>query len=374
MIERFLTSPRLYWLFRIGWAERVIFLTLRFLTYRLWRDSKKLLDITLFGFDFSKWQGVIDFARVFVWGAKFIILRAAYGITRDEKFFEYMRTAPDYFAGRLSVYGYYNPFYDPIAQANKLLETISPFRHFIRRVWGDFEFTNTGNYSASSHWKRYAETIIAAGYPFGVYTRKTWWDLRVGNLAVWFSQFPVWAAQYAPWLTLIPKGWTKVDFWQRGTPAIGHDVGTTSLEVDYNIADDGFYASEYSGDGTVPPPNGGNMSQWYRATGNINIRQLPAQGAAQVTTGERYVLANDVVEVEVVQSGFAKLLRLYRNDVRKDLAPVAWCGTAYLRTTTYTPPDVEPPPDPDPEPNPTLPDRLWIGETPETAAWYRKEV
>ena len=273
MLERFLTSPRTQWIFRIGWLERLIFLVLRFLTFRFARKEEKVLDAALFGLDVSKWQGVINFAKMFQYGVRFLILRASYALTRDERFNDNIRPAIDFFTGKLSVYGYYNPFYDPILQANKLLEIIAPYRQFIRRVWGDFEFTNSGSYSAPLHWKRYAETIINAGYPFGVYTRKTWWDSRVGALASWFAQFPLWAAQYAPWLTLIPRGWTKADIWQKGTPAIGHDVGTQSLEVDYNIADDGFYAAEYQ-DSPEPPPTGPVLVKSIRVYSNGSILEV----------------------------------------------------------------------------------------------------
>lgn len=261
MIE-FLFSPRFYWLFRVGWFERAFFYTVRFIAFLFSRRDKKILDLALFGFDFSKWQGLIDFAKVLAFGTKFLILRASYGIVGDEKFVEYMRTAPDFFTGKLSVYGYYVPDADPVLQAMKLLSVIEPYRRYIRRVYGDFEFPNSGSWSAPLYWKRYAETIINAGYEFGVYTRKTWWDSRVGSFAAWFGQFPGWFAQYAPQLTLIPRGWTKASIHQKGTPAIGNEVGTQSREVDYNIADDEFYAAEY-GDVVEPPPNGGTMPENY---------------------------------------------------------------------------------------------------------------
>lgn len=251
MIERILSSPYLYPLFRIGWLERIIFLTIRWIMFRFSPGPQRVLQADLFGFDFSKWQGRIDFSKVLAFGAKFLILRASYGVTRDERFVEYMQTAPQLFLGKLSVYGYYYPHLDPVRQANTLLETIAPYRQYIKRVYGDFEFVYSGAYEGSAHWKKYAETILAAGYEFGVYTRKTWWDSRVGALVSWFGQFPGFFAQYAPQLTMIPRGWTKASIWQKGTPAL--DVGTESKEVDLDIADDQFYMEEY-GDTPPPPP------------------------------------------------------------------------------------------------------------------------
>lgn len=273
MIERFLTSPRLYWLFRIGWLEHFIFKAIRFFSH-FTRPIDKALQTNLFGFDFSKWQGVIDFAKVWLYGTKFVILRAADGLVQDIKFTEYMQTVIEHFTGRLSIYHYYRPGVDPVVQANKLIAIIYPYKHLIKRVWGDFEFSESGSYSAPANWKKYAETIVAAGFQFGVYTRATWWDSRVGTFAMWFSQFPLWAAQYAPALTLIPRGWTRADLWQTGTPAIGAEVGTQSLEVDHDIADDVFYRSEYNGGTVEPPPTGPVKIKTIRVFSNGSIVEV----------------------------------------------------------------------------------------------------
>jgi GH25 family lysozyme M1 (1,4-beta-N-acetylmuramidase) len=240
----------------------------------------QVLDPNIFGFDFSKWQGVIDFKKVSDYGAKFLILRTSYGITKDERFDEYMQTVLFWFAKFLGVYHYYDPIFSPMAQAQKVIATLAPYKGSIKRVYGDFEFGWSGNYSSSANWKIFAEEIIKAGYKFGVYTRATWWDSRVGNLASWFGQFPVWAAQYSSALTLIPKGWSNAQIWQKGTPVIGKEVGTQSLEVDYNVMDNEFYKSEY---GEVieppPPPTGGNMNEILEGT---LLRDLNSRGGPGV--------------------------------------------------------------------------------------------
>jgi lysozyme len=163
-----------------------------------------------------------------------------------------------------------------------------------------------------------------------------------------FSAF--WFANYGVSAPALPMGFIDWDFWQftaSGDALMYAPNAGGKLELDLNYWN-GDLQELYALAEQIPPPETGG-SMWYRATGNINIRQMGVTGAPAVTTGERYVLTNDIVEVEVVQGGFAKLLRLYRYDFRQELAPVAWCGTAYLRSTTYTPPDVEPP-DPEPEP------------------------
>jgi hypothetical protein len=101
-------------------------------------------------------------------------------------------------------------------------------------------------------------------------------------------------------LTLIPKGWTKADLWQKGTPAIGTEVGTQSLEVDYNIADDGFYESEY-GEVTQPPPPPAAIEDGYskvrRFNSDVHIAKLPTFTRAHVTnTGGKLVKLSTIAQ------------------------------------------------------------------------------
>ena len=222
----------------------------------------KVLDWSLWGVDFSKWQGVINFVKVKAAGIRFLILRCSYGITPDERFIENITAAIGVFIGWLfGVYHYYDPRYSPQSQASKLLSVIGPYRKYIRRVWIDLEFTWAGGYEASKYWKEFGEIILAAGYDIGFYTRATWWDSRVGALSSWFAQFPLWAAQYSSKLTLIPKGWGRADIWQNGIgiTADKFEAGTLgSKEYDHDISDDTFYVSEFGG--TPPPTNGGSMN------------------------------------------------------------------------------------------------------------------
>ncbi len=234
------------------------------------QKSQTLLDPKLFGFDFSKWQDVVNFAKVLFYGAKFVILRCSYAVTRDERFLVFIEECLRYFPNTTSVYHYYDPVVSPTRQADKVIEILAPYKGKIIRVWGDFEFYWSGAYEASSYWKVFAERIIAAGYEFGIYTRATWWDDRVGNLASWFGQFPLWAAQYAFALTLIPKGWTKADIWQSGIPSIGTEVGAGSKEVDYNVMDSEFYKSEF---GEIPV--GGEMAKYQVTAGGLWLRTAP---------------------------------------------------------------------------------------------------
>jgi len=246
MIEKIIASPYLYPLWRIGWLERAFFHVCR-----LFRDVRQsaFLDIN-FGFDISKWQGVVDFLKMLAFGARFLILRCGYGIKIDERFEEYIAAA--YGVLPLATYHFYDPIYDPVAQAKKVIAILEPHKHKIRRVWLDLEFWWTGAYSDPKYWKTYRDTIKAAGYKVGWYTRKTWWDSRVGVYAAEFAKDPLWAAQYNAVLNLIPKGWLKATVWQEGTPAIGLEAGVGSREIDRNLWNDEMdFLSEW---GVIAPP------------------------------------------------------------------------------------------------------------------------
>jgi lysozyme len=326
--------------------------------------------------DVSFWQGDIDWATMRT-QTDAVIIRAGQGSWVDSQFVRNWTEARH--AGlKRGVYWFYDDRVDPGKQAGILFGLIAEDAPEME-IWCDWENSYGGDFGGLKNVVAFMQRVesLLPGVRVGMYTG--YWFFREHSNAIanptqynYLAFRPLWLAWYSSNAASIkiPAPWSELLLWQYGTPAFGLRYGTRSIELDMNLfsGTQAEFDSRYGE--TAPPSDGGNMSQWYRATGNINIRQLPAAGAAQVITGERYVLANDVVEVEVVQSGFAKLLRLYRNNVRKDLAPVAWCGTAYLRTTTYTPPN-EPPPV---EPPAGLPDRLWIGETPETAAWYRKEA
>lgn len=293
MLE-FLTSPRLYWLWKIrikigghylgalleSWMFRLV---RRFVSVREFRFA-----VGADGFDISKWQGVVNFAKMFAYGAKFLILRAVYGITTDERFLEYFPSAVDYFP--LSIYAYYDPRFTPTEQAHKLLAVIEPYKNKIHRVYLDLEFTWSGNYEAPANWKTYRDIVKAAGYRFGWYTRKTWWDLYVGNYADEFAKDPCWVAQYSNALTLIPKGWTRAMIWQSGTPAIGPQVGVSSAEIDHDVWNNEFdFMLEWGVDVIPPPTNGVDMELRVNATNGLRGRGTPG-GSIKIT-----FLYNDIL-------------------------------------------------------------------------------
>jgi hypothetical protein len=210
---------------------------------------------------------------------------------------------------------------------------IAPYKSSIKRVWIDLEFSWTGNYSASPYWKQFAELLLSAGYKIGFYTRKTWWDSRVGSLSSWFGQYPCWAAQYNTSLTLIPLGWSKADIWQNGTPAIGTAVGTDSKEVDYDIADDEFFYSEYGE--VTPPPTGEPTVTTYNLTAIGNPTKQFADAMATSDVGPPIPYSTKL------KSTFRNGIT-YRNDATGKY--VKYTQVRLDSTVDVPPPPVEPPP------------------------------
>lgn len=233
------------------------------------------------GFDVSKYQYPIDFVKMRQYGAQFLILRASYGMKRDERFDDYIAPALEQFS-RVGIYHFYEPLASPQAQADTLLRTIEAHKDKITRVWLDLEFWWSGQYQAPQHWKTLRDLIAANGYKIGWYTRATWWNPAVGSYAETFGRDALWAAQYNSALTLIPNGWTKAMIWQSGTPAIGYEAGVSTKEIDYNLWNDDFdFEAEWY---SVPqPPSGGTMEKWNLLV-DLNLRNAPNVGGTLLMT------------------------------------------------------------------------------------------
>jgi lysozyme len=333
----------------------------------------------VWGIDISHWnRPPVDLQRMKeMYGLKFVIIKGCDGSIRSRYFADHVAAAK---AAGLP-WGFYDWLYP-----NNRVSIDAQVNAWVSQA---LEFNPPMGIQIDAEWTRYAgqpanpsavdlrsahDRVRIKYKRATTYTAKGYADQYLRGFD--FSREDFWVASYGGSRPLMPIGADDWLFWQFTATLDGHALdpdGNAELDGNYFFGTQAEFETRYGADTIPPPETGGSM--WYRATGNINIRQMGVTGAPAVTTGERYVLTNDIVEVEVVQGGFAKLLRLYRNNERQELATVAWCGMAYLRSTTYTPPN-EPPPDPDPEPEPvpTLPDRLWIGATPETAAWYRKEA
>jgi len=342
-LEKLITSEYLYPLWRVGWVEKAFFLACRKLSKQ---QAQKLFTDAWRGHDVSYYQGFIDFLEMLASGAKFVIIRCGYGTTKDVKFDEYMRDVEGILP--TSIYHYYDPTKDPIAQANKVIEILEPYMHRVRRVWGDLEFTWTGAYKDPVHWKTYKD-VIKARLAYGWYSRQTWWDSRVGIFATEFGEDPAWAAQYSPTFYLLMKGFARAMLWQNG--ALPVKVGQDSPTIDHN-----YWNTDYNFDaewgGITPPPIGGVMLYGKINTTALNVRA--GYNSTFPIIGQ--VVKDDYVIATETASGWWHLTEAYRgswngapialsNGTLINDAPNAWCSGAYILTVE---PPVPPPPPPPP--------------------------
>lgn len=304
----------------------------------------------VFGYDLSYYQGAVNWDKLLSTKPRFAVLRAAYGVTKDVRFDEYMRQA----AGRLplSAYGFYQPEQDPRKQANALIGFLEPYRSTLRRVWIDLEYWWEGMYASPLGWLLYRDTLRAAGWKTGIYTRASWWDGRVGGYAARFSDDPFWVAQYNNTLTMIPAGTRQVMLWQNKVPAIGVHVGVSSVAIDHNLWNiDVDFESEW---GTTPPTGGTGMipGKAKETLGNMpSIRSAPSRGAAKVGT---LGVGATIEFVEIVPSTMAHVADLVSDRwfKRPDGTYVNYLlgGVQYFAILSQPVPDVTPPPPPTPPP------------------------
>jgi hypothetical protein len=229
-----------------------------------------------------------------------------------------------------AVYHFYDPLVHPVMQANSIIQSLAQY-NYTGRVWLDFEFEWTGNYSASTNWKIYRDTLNAAGYSTGIYTRATWWDARVGNLAADFGRDPFWVAQYSSALTLIPKGASTILIWQSGSPT--YNAGQTSPRIDYDLWNDQYnFDAEWQ---TSIPPIGETMETWKVLT-SLKVRSGPGTTYGQtqgLNAGDKVEGVYDPVTQWI---HISKIIRVSSAVIVFD----GWCSglPAYVEKVIVTPP------------------------------------
>jgi hypothetical protein len=169
---------------------------------------------------------------------------------------------------------------------------------------------------------------------------------------------------------------TMVQWTGKGGPADvpGYYLGTggkLAVDFDFYNGDRAAMIQEFGllplGDSPTQPPTETGVTMWYRVnTYKLQIRN--GHGASYADIGDLW--QNDKIEVVGAPvGGWLPIARIVRvnGDIEIPLG-ATWCSGAYC-VLTASPLPAEPPV----EPPFGLPDRLWIGATPETAAWYRKE-
>lgn len=205
--------------------------------------------------DASEHQGVIDWDRMWAKGVRVVIVRLGDGyVKRDGSHYEDSRWRDNWAgAGRVGMkrgaYYYFRNHGDPISQANHFMSLWRQAQWELPPV-GDFEDTDAGPepVALGARIRQFLEAVQAVcGSPPWAYTRKTWWDPRVGFVE-WASRYPLWVAMYpspnngtppAPGIApAIPAGWSTYTMWQwcGGPPggAPGREYGAQSQALDLN--------------------------------------------------------------------------------------------------------------------------------------------
>lgn len=163
-------------------------------------------------------------------------------------------------------------------------------------------------------WNKLYEFLVElqrlSGYPTSriwIYTAYYYWldhGPRTQAERLWFLRHPLWLAWYTdnPLNVEVPYPWIEPVMWQKGTPAIGRDMGVHSIEIDYNefnggIAEFTKYWNVNAGDPVEPEPEepneGGNMQYKVVWSRGASVRPEPAISNDPLET----IYLGDIVEV-----------------------------------------------------------------------------
>jgi lysozyme len=305
------------------------------------------------GIDVARYEPNIDWFKVMAAGYRFAFIKASQATYKDSKFDTHWHNAKVAGMPR-GAYHFYDTSVSPETQAEFFWNLVKNDSGELPLVV-DLEYYTSGPYYGSENWYRFISHLnhISNNHPLIIYTGYYYWtDNVTKHPAVqdinWFGKYPLWIANYETNSPLIPKPWTTWMFWQYSESGIVDGI-TDGLGRPTECDLDAFFGTEEQFqtllDGMViQPPNGEtNVTTYYKAIGNITIRTGSGTTYPPVSTGEKYVLTGDIVETNVApQNGFVNISNIYRNDVPMIVADPAWCGSAYLQVTTYTPP--APPP------------------------------
>jgi lysozyme len=217
------------------------------------------------GIDCSRWQGLMNFGKAYVAGARFAFIRAgscaAVSGTNyvDYQFQRNASTAPTYMP--TGAYWFFRPNHSPAAQADYFWNLIK-----------DKAFKLPPVIDVEAHASLDAATVAMRSGQFVnrmrqlsgkwciVYTRSSFWNPYVGNPA-WAKNCDLWAARYyaaldGPWSDgkYKPSSWDDWRFWQWS--ADGNNRGAEFGSTEHDMCIDYFNGGltdlrEYIGE---PPP------------------------------------------------------------------------------------------------------------------------
>lgn len=291
--------------------------------------------------DVSFWQADIDFNAMRAAGVSGVIVRAGQRSWVDARFVENWGKARNAEIPRGS-YWFYDSRDTPKNQAalwaSLIVDDPGELVHAC-----DLEENYGGSYGKATHihdFVNYFQDLSRLPDDrIANYTGYYWWIQRIGN-DPFFKRFPLWLASYtAANVARVPPPWTETDLllWQYTSSGNGAAVGVGSKEIDLSWfnGDRAAFSKRFGLDTVLPTETTMN----YQAIGNITIRTGPGVSYTNATVGgvSQYVLPGDILETDLPIGGWAHIRKITRAGADVPLAPVSWCGTAYLKEIVDTP-------------------------------------
>ena len=189
------------------------------------------------GIDVSQWQGVIDFEKVKASGIEFVIIRAGYGRTVEQRdpYFEKNYTGAK--AAGLKVGAYWYSYADSVEDAKKeaatCLEVIKG-KQFEYPIYFDLEEQKQfarGKTFCSDLVKAFCNTLEAAGYFAGLYISRSPLTTHITTEVA--NRYAVWVAEYGHKLNYSGNYgmWQNTSAWRVG--GISGNVDHDFCYVDY---------------------------------------------------------------------------------------------------------------------------------------------
>jgi GH25 family lysozyme M1 (1,4-beta-N-acetylmuramidase) len=305
--------------------------------------------------DVSFWQGIIDFVKMKLAGAMGVIIRAGQNQWVDSFWFINWVKAKEAGLPRGS-YWFYDSRYPPKQQAriwaSLVLDDSGEMEHC-----ADFEENYGGAYKGWRNWYDFlVEFQRLTGLPddrIAIYTGYYYWIqygpnpvTEAASLA-WFGRFALWEAWYTnnPDNVKIPKPWTSLRHWQKGTPAEGVKYGVQTLEIDINhsnMTQQQFilkYTGETLPDDEEPIPDGGGdvMKEGTVIYANgLNFRNGP--GTQYKDIGDLWVGDKVYGELDTATNWihFNKIVRV--SGAVENVDGWASAFSQYMQLVDYAPP------------------------------------
>lgn len=191
-------------------------------------------------------------------------------------------------------YWFYDSRTDPIIQADLCLNLLGDDQGELP-IHADFEDTYEGDFDGPIYWKAFMERLKSkTSHELGIYTAYYYWKDRT-NLTdqIYFSQYPLWVANYDVSSPLLPPGWDEWLFWQFTNKGDGHYYGSEASEIDLNY----FNGDEAAFRQRFGLSTGDQKESWFGGTAQYTkgYRETPRPFQFHVTRFKR----SDVLKVTI---------------------------------------------------------------------------